>query len=281
MKSNEKNCYYYTEVVLKNRELVLIDVAIVLTMDHKTLEDENIKQIMERVPTNRLIVQFNKGFKKCNKKHLTKQQSNYDLCDATETALKYAFGVMKLEHVLILEDDAYFVKNMEDEWKSVKDFINKNRFTVYSLGNFGYIVNPFNIIFGDKKHIKVYEYGGSHACIYNKSFLKYFDMNKCYQIDIYSKYIEKSYVYYKPLVIQHLFASSSNYQSWPVSGKILFYILRNICGMFKQYPPEYKDFRRLNYITSTVSLLTLFVIILILIHGSIVFSRNRSFKTLT
>lgn len=262
-------CYYYKEVTLKKRKSVLIDVAIVLTMDHKTLEDENIKQIIERVPSNKLIIQFNKGFKKCDKKHLIKQQSNYDLCDATKTALKYAFDELKLENVLLLEDDAYFVENIEDDLKIVKDFLKRTLFTVYSLGNFGYIANPLNILFGDQKHIKVYKYGGSHACIYNRNFLKAFKLEKCDHMDIYSKNIVNSFVYYKPLVIQHIFITSSNYDTWPISGKILFYFFKYICGMFKQYPPEYKDFRRLNYIMSTISLLILLVSIIMICFNSI------------
>ena len=266
---NKESCYYYNEVTINKRETVLIDVAIVLTMDYKTSEDENIKQIIERVPSNRLIIQFNKGFKKCDKKHLIKQQSNYDLCDATKTALKYAFNELKLENVLILEDDAYFVENIEEDLKIVKDFLKRTPFTVYSLGNFGYIANPLNILFGDHKHMKVYKYGGSHACIYNKNFLKSFKLDKCEQTDTYSQYINKSYVYYKPLVIQHLFITSSNYDTWPISGKILFYFFKNVCGMFNQYPPEYKDFRRLNYIMSTISLLILFVSIIMICFNSI------------
>lgn len=262
---NKDICYKYNEVTLEERETVLIDVAIVLTMDHKTLDDENIKQIMERVPTNRLIIQFNRGFKKCDKKHLIKQRSNYDLCDALNTALKYAFDKLKLENVLILEDDAYFVKNIEKDLENVKGFLNQNRFTVYSLGNFGYIANPLNILFGDQKHIQVYKYGGSHACIYNRNFLKAFKLEKCEQTDIYSQYINKSYVYYKPLVIQHLFVSSSNYDTWPIFGKTLFYFFKNVCGMFKQYPPDYNDFRTLNYITSTISLFVLMLLIVIIL----------------
>ena len=276
MDYNKDSCYYYNEVFLKKRTTVLTDVAIVLTMDEKTLEDENIKQIIERVPSNKLIIQFNKGFKKCDKKHLIKQQSNYDLCDATKTALKYAFDELKLENVLILEDDAFFVENVEDDLKIVKDFLKRTPFTVYSLGNFGFIANPLNILFGDQKHIKVYKYGGSHACIYNTNFLKSFNLNKCEQPDIYSKYINKSFVYYKPLVIQHLFTTSSNYDTWPISGKILYFFFKNVCGMFKQYPPEYNDFRILNYIMSTISLLILFVLITIICYNSIsLLNRNE------
>lgn len=267
---NNDSCYYYNEVTINKRKKVLVDVAIVLTMDHKTLEDENIKQIIERVPSNRLIIQFNKGFKKCDKKHLIKQQSNYDVCDALETALKYAFNELKLENVLILEDDAYFVENIEEDLKIVKGFLKRTPFTVYSLGNFGYIANPLNLLLGDQKHIKVYKYGGGHACVYNKNFLKSFKLDKCEQTDTYSQYINKSYVYYKPLVIQHLFITSSNYDTWPISGKILFYFFKNVCGMFRQYPPEYKDFRRLNYITSTISLLILFVSIIVICYNLII-----------
>lgn len=262
-----KTCYYYDEVTINKRKTVLIDVAIVLIMDNKTLEDENIKQIIERVPSNRLIIQFNKGFKKCNKKHLIKQQSNYDLCDALETALQYAFNELKVENVLILEDDAYFVKNIEEDLENVKDFLKRTPFTVYSLGNFGFIANPLNLLFGDQKHIKVYKYGGSHACIYNKNFLKFFKLDRCEHIDIYSQYINKSYVYYKPLVIQHLFITSSNYDTWPIFCKLLFYFFKNVCGMFKQYPPEYKDFRRLNFIMNTLSLFVLVLIFGIIIQG--------------
>ena len=278
---NIDSCYYYNEVTINKRKSVLIDVAIVLTMDHKTLEDENIKQIIERVPSNRLIIQFNKGFKKCDKKHLIKQQSNYDLCDATETALKYAFDELKLENVLILEDDAFFVDNIEEDLMIVKDFLKRTPFTVYSLGTFGYIANPLNILLGDEKHIKVYKYGGSHACIYNKNFLKSFKSFKCEHIDIYSKNIVNSFVYYKPLVIQYLTNSSLNYESWGTFNHLLYYFFKNICGMFKQYPPEYKDFRRLNYMMSTISLVVLFLVIVIILYGFIIISKLCFGKTMT
>ena len=40
MNYNKESCYYYNEVTINKRKTVLLDVAIVLTMDSKTLEDE-------------------------------------------------------------------------------------------------------------------------------------------------------------------------------------------------------------------------------------------------
>lgn len=259
------DCYYYKQITLNNRKNILTNVAILLTMNNKTEEDENIKHIIDKVPSKRLFIQFNKGFQNCDKKHLIKQQSNYDLCDATKTALLYAFEELNEEHVLILEDDAYFVKNIEKDITQIKSFLKKADYLVYNLGAACFIANPFTIIF-NKKHIHVKRYSLSHACVYNKRSLKSFDIKKCEHVDLYSEYFDNCYVYHRPLVLQLLRKHSSNSKTWPISGKIAFYLI-NVFGLFKEYPPLVEDFNKLYLFSKLCSVLFLMTLVYIIIDG--------------
>jgi hypothetical protein len=259
------DCYYYKQITLNNRKNILTNVAILLTMNNKTEEDENIKHIIDKVPSKRLFIQFNKGFQNCDKKHLIKQQSNYDLCDATKTALLYAFEDLNEEHVLILEDDAYFVKNIEKDITQIKSFLKKADYLVYNLGAACFIANPFTIIF-NKKHIHVKRYSLSHACVYNKRSLKSFDIKKCEHVDLYSEYFDNCYVYHRPLVLQLLHKHSSNSKTWPISGKIAFYLI-NVFGLFKEYPPLVEDFNKLYLFSKLCSVLFLMTLVYIIIDG--------------
>lgn len=265
----KSECYYYKDITLNNRQNTITDVAILLTMSNKTLDDENIKQIIDRTPTKKLIVQFNKGFKHCDKKHLIQQKSNYDLCDATKTALEYAFNVLNEENVLILEDDAFFMKDIEEDVNSIKEFISNEKYNIYNLGPVGFVANPLNILF-DKKHLNVFTYFGSHACIYDKHFFESFNINKCSHIDLYSQYTSKCFIYYKPLCLQFIHNNSSNSSEWPIIGKLTFLII-NVLGLFKEYPPKVEDFNTLHNISKISSVLLLIILLLIVVYGMIYF----------
>jgi hypothetical protein len=252
-----ETCYYYEEVPLKHNNVYITDVAIVLMMDTASSKD-NLEHIIQNVPTKRLIIQYNKGFNKCEKKHLIEQKSNYDLCDALKTALEYAFNTLELDNVLVLEDDAYFVSGMEQHLKKVKQFIKNEIFTIYSLGTFGFVGNPLRTTMDT--HIKIKTYTGNHAVVYNKS-LKFFDLNKCFHTDLYSWHFQNVFMYYKPLVLQHLQVNSSNYNSWPIIGKMLLFIAHNGFGLFKQYPPRMEDYTFIYTFFRGIHLLILFLIL--------------------
>jgi hypothetical protein len=258
-------CYYYKEITLNNRHKTITDVAIVLTMSNKTLDDENIKQIIDKTPAKKLVIQFNKGFTNCDKQHLIEQKSNYDLCDATKTALHYAFNVLKEDNVLILEDDAYFVNDIDEDIAHIKEFIRQENFSIYNLGPVGFVANPFNVLF-DKKHVRVYTYFGSHACVYHKTFLTNFEMSKCSHIDLYSQYARDCFIYHKPLCLQFIHNHSSNSAEWPIVGKFAFLVI-NILGLFDEYPPKVKDFNTLHTISKVLSIVLLILLVFITVYG--------------
>ena len=262
-------CYYYEEIQLnRNRDVgIITDVAIVLMM-RKTSDyvRRNFEQIKERVPTKRLIVQYNKGFRDCDKPRLVEQSSNYDICDANHVALKYAFNQLGLTHVLVLEDDAYFLPNIKSDIAEIKTFINTRRFDIYNLGPVIYATNPFMLLTSGK-HINTWMYGGAHACVYHRRFLSNFEYSKCKHIDRYSVYLKHTYMYHYPICMQHFRSNSSNRMKWHFYIRSLF-IIAHALGFFREYPPKLTDYMIIRAVINWIHLFVLITLCYVLVSNA-------------
>lgn len=265
-----QNCYSYEEILLDPyRDVeILTDVAIVLLMENPSdYVKTNLEQIKKRVPTKRLILQYNKGFLRCNKSHLIEQKSNYDICDASVVALKYAFNHLKLINVLLLEDDAYFLKNIHFDIRIIREFIKTNDFNVYNLGPLFYVINPFSIIF-QSKHIPTWTNTACHACIYHRNFLKSFEYFKCVEFDTYIQNVSLTYMYYNPICLQLFRSNSSNINTWSWFVRLLLKISQ-ILGMNREYPPKHNDYILTHFFINLIHLMFLIVLLLAFLYGLI------------
>lgn len=208
-----------------------VDMTYVLIMENSKREKNMYKELNLFKPTSKVKIQYNKGFKKC-KKNLYKQQTNWDLMDATYNVMLDA-KKNDYKNILILEED--FIVNNKKLTKinitNIQNFIKNKEVDIYLLGNFipsinitlnthlkcshckiscggtqGYIATNIGI----EKFINLYELG-------NYKLLK--NMSNNGDIDwLFNDNYFKTYYYNKPLIIQpledteNLSTNNSNYK---------------------------------------------------------------------
>ena len=83
-----------------------IDMVYILTMENSKRVTHYMTQLNKYKPLKNILIQYNKGFKKCNKK-LFKQNTIYDLNDAYYQAFLNAKN-NNYKNIIIFEDDFFF-----------------------------------------------------------------------------------------------------------------------------------------------------------------------------
>ena len=101
-----KNSYRY-EMIESNEGMFdnYIDIVYILTMENSNRREKYMNQINTYTPHKKILIQHNKGFKKC-KKQLYKQTSLYDLNDAFYHAFLNA-KENNYKNIIIFEDDFF------------------------------------------------------------------------------------------------------------------------------------------------------------------------------
>ena len=210
----KKSCYKLETLKYDNPLFKSIKASYVLTMDNSKRRKKYMKQLKKYKPTKIVHIQHNKGYKKC-KKNLCKNNSMYDLSDATISAMKHSLKYKG--NIIIFEDDFFFSKDMvKKDIIRIESFIKNNKFNCYSLGCL-----PITSIYVKPFHLRISKFCGSHAMIlsYNvrKKIINDYYKNNCiigHMDGYYSKY--KCFTYYKPICYQ-LVEETENQLSW---GKI-------------------------------------------------------------
>tara|TARA_Y100000389_G_C17432388_1_gene503470 strand:+ start:723 stop:1619 length:897 start_codon:yes stop_codon:yes gene_type:complete len=214
-----ENCYTIKEYNFKKGVFDdIVDVTYIITMHDSFDRHKSIfKQLKYCVPTKKVCILYNKGYKKCEKYDENNEKINITYKDLTYTNM-YIFELAKsYDNILILEDDFLFTKYIKNQnnINNVVNFIKSNKPELYLLGCLPLIQNIFTI-FG--KHNKLYVKMGTHAVIYSKvSRKKVFDIYKSRKslktdIDLLTNNLE-IYTYQKPLCIQ-TFPETENKKSW-------------------------------------------------------------------
>jgi hypothetical protein len=238
-----KSCYYYENIKLDHGLFDnFIDCVYILTMENSSRKIQYMNQINKYKPHKNIIIQYNKGFKLCNKK-LYQDNSLYDLNDAYYHAFIHAKN-NNYENIIIFEDDFFFDDTINQEIvNSIGYFINNNNYHIYSLGSL-----PFVNIPSFYEHRRSIFMACAHSLIYNKSYydiyIKLYKNNKIKQhdININNNQIIK-YGYYKPLCFQ-LFPKTENQKQWPVL-KVTFKLL-NLLNLDTNHEPGWKIIYNLN-----------------------------------
>ena len=210
-----------------------IDITYILIMENSKREKNMYKELNLFKPTSKVKIQYNKGFKKC-KKNLYKQQTNWDLMDATYNVMLDAKN-NDYKNILILEED-FIVNNKEinklKNITNIQNFIKNNKkVDIYLLGNF---IPSINITLNTHlkcSHCKI-PCGGTQGYIATnigiKKFINLYDsenykllknMSNNGDIDwMFNDNYFKTYYYNKPLIIQpleeteNLSTNNSNYK---------------------------------------------------------------------
>lgn len=197
-------CYYYKTInELDDAILSNIDLTIVLMMDNSSRfkYDPFLLSLSKKT-----IIQYNKGFKNCNKLNIT--NSTEDINHAYYNAFMYS---KSFNNVLIIEEDAEILNTDLKHYKIIDDYLN-GTFKVLSFGTNGI----FKII--DKNFYKVDVPHGAQAQVFSKEFRNILikDIkNNNFKGEIDTTYLCGSVVtvYNFPLIVQK-FPETENFNNW-------------------------------------------------------------------
>jgi len=212
-------CYSYkilkttTTPILKN-----VDVVLILTMEgsNRFKEDPFLLNL-----TKKTIIQYNKGFKKCNKPSII-TSSEEDIIHAYYTAFNY---LKEYNNVIILEDDAIVINKDTLIYDKIDKFINTHDFDIFTFGSIGRFSNYIEDFFKINSFFAL-----AQAIIYSQKarnkIIKYISLNDFDKGQIDPAYIgklDKKFTYKYPLIVQ-LFPNTENKNVW-FNNVFLTYII--------------------------------------------------------
>ena len=192
-----------------------VDATYVLTMTDSTrkLNEDLICKL-----TPRMYIQYNKGFKRCDKPGVT--HTGQDIIHAYKHIASSVLSNTDFKAVLILEDDSILTEDTFKHLPYVDDFIAKNEFDVYSLCSLG-VMFPYGL----RHRIIVGTCGSCNAVIWSRSALQKLSDTPVadhIDVDVIGKFKLK-FTYWKPLITQ-TFPDTENSKNW--GGTINFGHLR-------------------------------------------------------
>jgi hypothetical protein len=201
-------CYRFELLEFNDCLFQNIDATYILHLEGNGRIDHIHEQLKSYHPSKKVYIVYNKGYKTCAK-DLHIQSSGYDITHANITAFEHA---QHYKHVLVLEDDFIFNKDVVDHAKHVDTFLERDTTFVYQLGS-----NPIIALPIDRYHYRVLGLLG-HANMYSSSCRKQlihdFDNGKIKgSIDSYLFKTFSIYMYHKPLCYQ-TFPITENRKSW-------------------------------------------------------------------
>jgi hypothetical protein len=194
-----------------------VDATYILTMinsdRHKNIEE----QLYKYIPTKKIYIGYNKGYKNCNKK-LHKKIPPYDISDFYFNTINHAIN-NNYGNILILEDDFIFSENIKNSniIKEINLFFNNNinRTFYYNIGALPLFFYP-KINFRNNTY-RGYFCFGAQSIIYTKKLqheiLKYKESKDVLHWDIFISSKFENYFYKTPLCYQ-LFNKTENELYW-------------------------------------------------------------------
>ena len=258
METKMSDCYSY-EIINFEQSSLNVNAVYVLTMENSDRLEELKKQLYIYKPGKRIIIQINKGYKKCAKR-LCDNSKEYinnpynDISHAYLNAFKNAIQ-KQYENILILEDDAIFSPEYYNPYnlKIVNEFIpklNSNQW-IFALGLMPWVSLYYS--YGIRRSILAY---GLHATIFPISVVNSIVQN-CNSISDMDNYVNTRcvrYFYDYPLVTQ-TFPETENSKYWGTDlgflGSIIRYIMIStnwLFGIDKQSEPGTTIFYNINKI---------------------------------
>ena len=275
----ETPCYNYKEIYFEKGFLDgSVDATYILHLEGNGRLSNIYEQLQTFHPTKKVIIVFNKGFKKCEK-NLNKNLSTYDLVDAYLNVFKDA-EEKKYKNILVLEDDFIFnlkildSKNTDAIAKFIKERNDKKESFIYSLGCLPFLQVPINYY-----NRSVWLRGGTHALIYTQECRRNIldtEQTTIYDWDFYTNFNFTNYMFYEPLCYQ-LFSNTENKKNWVYVFLFsdIFYGFLNYLGLDRNVEPGYSFF----YSFSLFLFILLFLIFCyFMIKSSVYLSNSKNIK---
>ncbi len=212
------NDYCYTYEILKSGRSMfpMIDCVYVMIMNNSKYETRVRDQLVKYPLGQRILLQKNIGFKKCQKS-IARQDTIADLVDSNYTFLTNAIQ-NNYRRILVLEEDFIISPKLGDNdiIRDIQSFLTVHEPEALLLGSVlwrtGVMVEKF-------KEVKIKL--GTHAIIYNHvGIQKLYNliirkMNSVIDIDILTNNYLKMYSYKLPLIIQ-VYGGTENQQNWGI-----------------------------------------------------------------
>ena len=258
--NHNKKCYTFKDFKFDSGLFdKYVDMTYVITMENSTRD--YMSQLKNHKPASNVRVQYNKGFKNCNK-ILKKQTTNYDLGDSLRNVFEDALS-NGYKRILVFEDDFIIDKTKFkiSDIDVIGDFLKTKNPNVYNLGTIFHVSLPN---FTGPHNLNLYS-TSSHAVIYNenymKNYIKDYAKGKIEHTD--RKYMSKFKVYsYKYPIIFQTFPETDNMKNWGWTWKFLkkmnehFQLDRNI--------DNYQKVHRLCFLIP-FGIVIIFIVIIVLV----------------
>jgi hypothetical protein len=261
-------CYRFELLEFEDCLFKNVDATYILHLEGNGRIDHIHDQLKTYHPSKKVYIVYNKGYKKCHK-DLVIQRTTDDLVHANMTVFEHA---QQYKHVLVLEDDFIFAKDVKKYAIHVDDFLKKDTSFVYQLGAMPYFAIPI-----DMHHCRVSSLT-SHANIYSGPSRKHLldnyrsDKGNIDNIDYYISSTLSVYMYHKPLCYQ-TFPMTDNRKNWfKNSPPIVSYYVETLFNTFIKWTnlenqPE-PGFSIVYFLAKFIPFLLLLLVLWILNHFS-------------
>ena len=258
------DCYYTKSYTIDNGNYDgVVECTYVLLMENSEREEQILRQIEEAQITSQVVLQYNKGYKKCEK-DLRVNKPNYDLEDALKNSFKHALD-QGYSRIIVLEDDCQFDERIRDPVvvNDLHTFLKKRDPEIYNFGTTISLTSPIDILLHNKNQRLLYT-TCTHAVIYNKTYMKNaltrefmaghvdFEMNRTWS----------KYTYMYPLAYQKITETENAKEGWGSA----YYLMKNIMikplKLDTQVQPGFDRLKlTFDYVSILLFLLLLFYII--------------------
>lgn len=259
-------CYYFNEINYEQSGFLdeSVDITYIIHLEGNGRIDNIQKQLQKFVPTKKVIILYNKGYKCKNNQYIN--NSSKDLIDCYLEIFKHS-EKHNYNNILILEDDFIF----SDEILSLDVQIDLNLFLlskkdskcIYLLGSL-----PFILIHYDQNHYLNLLSLGTHSVIYTRKIREEIISQNQYEIEDWDKEMltKKRYTYYKTLCYQ-LFPETENSKQWLEYGHLTFlkFILKKL-ELDEKIEPGYSYCLLFSKYSSLIVILVIVVIIVKFLH---------------
>ena len=204
-------CYYTKSYTIDSGNYDgVIECTYVLLMENSKREEQILRQIEDAKITSKVVIQYNRGYKKCEK-NLRVNKPNYDLEDAVKNVFKHALS-QGYSRIIVLEDDCEFDERIRDPIvvNDLRTFLERRDPKIYNLGTTFSLISPIDILLHNKNQRLLYT-TCAHAVIYNKTYMKAASTRNFIlgHADLEMNRVWSKYTYTYPLAYQ-LFEDTEN-----------------------------------------------------------------------
>ena len=202
-------CYCFELLEFEDGLFENIDATYILHLEGNGRLDHIHDQLKTYHPSKKVYIVYNKGYKKCEK-DLVEQTTGYDLIHANMTVFEHA---QQYKHVLVLEDDFIFNKEVAKHASHVDDFLKRDDSFVYQLGGTPAFALPIDMhhyfIYSGTAHSNIYTYLARKKIVDDYMLKKHTFEN----MDAYVHTLFTMYMYHEPLCYQ-TFPLTDNRKNW-------------------------------------------------------------------